>query len=43
MNLFILFTASENGQKDIVEYLLSKGADANEKDYDGKTPLHSGE
>jgi ankyrin repeat protein len=31
--------AAENGHKDVVEFLLSKKADVNAKDKDGKTPL----
>jgi hypothetical protein len=38
-----LFTASEKGHQDIVEYLLSQGADINAKDIYGITPLNSGE
>jgi ankyrin repeat protein len=40
---FYSLTASENGHKDIVKYLLSKDADVNDKDIDGRTALHLGE
>jgi hypothetical protein len=36
-------TASEKGHKDIVEYLLSKGAKVNIEDNSGRSPLHLGE
>ena len=35
-----LMKASERGKRDIVKYLLSKGAKVNAKDGDGDTPLH---
>jgi ankyrin repeat protein len=38
-----LFLASKTGEKDIVEFLLSKGADVNAKDKNGMTALHYGE
>ena len=38
---FVSFIASEWVLKDIVEFLLSKGAGVNDKDNDGSTPLHS--
>jgi ankyrin repeat protein len=42
MNYFESFSASAYGYKDIVEYLLSKGAEVNVKDYWGATPFHTG-
>ncbi len=42
-SFFVSCTASEKVHKDIVEYLLSKGADVNAKDNYGWTPLHLGE
>jgi hypothetical protein len=35
-----LHVASSNGRKDVVEFLLSKGADKNAINVDGMTPLH---
>ncbi len=40
---FVAYIASKYGKKDIVEYLVSKGADLNAKDNSGSTPLHYGE
>ncbi len=40
---YVKFSASRNGHKDIVEYLLAKGADVNIEDYYGRIPLHLGE
>jgi ankyrin repeat protein len=39
---FFSFTASAGGYKDLVEYLLSKGAKVDLKNNDGDTPLHWG-
>jgi ankyrin repeat protein len=39
----MLFTVSEIGYKDFVEFLVSKGADVNVKDSNGLTALHYGE
>ena len=39
---FILFLALDYGRKDIVEILLSNGADLNIKDNMGRTPLDFG-
>eukprot|EP00854_Cymbomonas_tetramitiformis_P028336 gene28336-35107_t len=36
----VLFCAASGGHRDIVEYLLSKGADANLKDHCGDSPLN---
>jgi ankyrin repeat protein len=39
---FLSLTASAKGHKDIVELLLSKGANINEKNNGGKTPIDFG-
>ena len=39
----VSFIASNRGHKDIIEYLLTKGADINVKAIYGWTPLHYGE
>jgi hypothetical protein len=39
----VSFKASAAGQKNIVEYLLSKDADVNVKDFLEWSPLHYGE
>ncbi len=39
----VLFTATRWGHKDIVEILLSKVADVDVTNNDGKTALHCGE
>jgi ankyrin repeat protein len=36
------FAASKSGEKHFVEFLLSKGADVNIEDINGKTALHYG-
>lgn len=35
-----LFEACKNGHDDIVEFLLSQGADANKQNKDGFLPIH---
>ncbi len=39
---FLSLTASAKGHKDIVELLLSKGVNINEKNNGGKTPIDFG-
>jgi len=39
-NLTKCFLAARSGNKEIVELLISKGADLNIKDRDGRTPLY---
>jgi ankyrin repeat protein len=36
------FIAARNGHKNVLEFLLSKGAEVNRKDNKGDTPLHWG-
>jgi ankyrin repeat protein len=43
MSYFFSFSASYAGQMNIVENLLSKGADVSVKNRDGQTALHLGE
>ena len=38
-----LFVAILNGYKGMVKLLITNGADLNEKDYDGRTPLQYAE
>ena len=40
--IFIYFTAAWMGKKEIVDILLSKGAEVNMKNNDGMTALHEG-
>jgi ankyrin repeat protein len=42
-SIIFLLAAFERAQKDIVEYLLAKGADVNFKYKNGFTALHYGE